>query len=188
MARARSPLTLLAASVLLAACGKDPHVPVEVPLLVDNFNSENAATPALMFKTFTNWTVEDGTVDLVGANSDWDFVPGNGLYVDLDGDRPDGFTFDSGRLASKQVFALTPGTYILRYRLAGSQRGDTNITRVSLGEVYDESIGLASNTPFQPVERVFKVKTTTQARLVFENQGADGFGLLLDDVSLVRLD
>ena len=47
----------------------------------DNFNAENGGTGVLNYNSFNNWTVTDGTVDLIG-NGFFDFYPGNGLYVD----------------------------------------------------------------------------------------------------------
>ncbi len=177
------PLVLAAAAPLLAAARAPAADPV---LLRDGFDGENRERPTLMYADFRHWHVEDGTVDLIGAGSDWDFLPGNGLYVDLDGDRPDGRTFESGRLVSRRRFVLLPGTYELSFRLAGSQRGDRNTTRVRLGESYQEQFTLGSEERFTRYVRTIRVRRRADARLTFENLGADGYGLLLDDVLLRR--
>jgi hypothetical protein len=156
-------------------------------LLRDGFDGENGERPALMFNRFAHWTVVGGTVDLVGYGSDWDFQPGHGLYVDLDGDRPDGYTFRPGKLVSRRAFDLRPGRYRLSFRLAGSQRGDANRVAVQLGTVYHEVFALPSDAPFFEYHREFPVRRAQQARLTLDNEGADGFGALLDDVALVRL-
>src|SRR6516164_5359802 len=49
----------------------------------DNFNSYS---PQLNWLPPANWTAPGpGTVDLIRAGTPYDFFPGNGLYVDLDG-------------------------------------------------------------------------------------------------------
>lgn len=179
---------LLAASEATLAAGPGTsQLPGVRILLRDGFDGENGGRPTLMHDEFQHWRVEDGTVDLIGAGSQWDFLPGNGLYVDLDGDRPDGYTFEPGRLVSRQRFVLRPGRYELSFRLAGSQRGDRNTTLVSLGESYQEQFTLASAAPFTRYVRTVRVRSRERARLVFENLGADGYGLLLDDVLLRRI-
>jgi len=70
------------------------------------------------YTNFANWTVAGGTVDLCG-NGFFDFLPGNGLYVDLSGTALPLF----GQLLSKAVYSLVAGhTYSLTVKLAGNQR------------------------------------------------------------------
>ncbi|HYW13750.1 MAG TPA: hypothetical protein VE871_17440 [Longimicrobium sp.] len=178
------PLLLTAAA---SACAGWPFAGEAAVLLEDGFDGENRERPRLMFDRFTHWRVEGGTVDLVGAGSDWDFHPGNGLYVDLDGDRPDGIRFEPGILVSREAFALAPGVYELRFRLGGSRRGDENTVEVALGGVHRERITLPSEAPLRPYVRTLRVREPAEARLSFDNAGADGFGLLLDDVRLRRV-
>ena len=156
-------------------------------LLEDGFDGENRERAVLMYDQFTNWTVKSGTVDLIGAGSRWDFQPGNGLYLDLDGDRPDRVHFEPGVLISRERFPLTRGEYELSFRLAGSQRGDENTVEVRLGGVFHERITLPGDAPFQSFVRTVRVRYATTGRLSFDNAGADGFGLLLDDVTLRRI-
>lgn len=184
--RRTAPSLLLAAA--LGACAGQARAPGSPALLLqDGFDGENGERPVLMYHRFQQWEVAEGTVDLIGAGSEWDFVPGNGLYVDLDGDRPDGVRFEPGVLVSRAAFDLRPGVYTLRFRLAGSQRGDANTVEVRLGEAHRERIALASDSPFRVFERRIRVTRPEQARLSFDNEGADGYGLLLDDVSLRRV-
>lgn len=178
----------VALAALLGACAGWPYARAgETVLLRDDFNGENRERPRLMYNRFEHWTVEDGTVDLVGVGSDWDFQPGNGLYVDLDGDRPDGRRFEPGVLVSREAFRLTPGVYELSFRLAGSHRRDVNTVEVRLGDVHRERITLSADAPFQRFVRTVRVRRAREARLSFDNEGADGYGLLLDDVSLRRV-
>lgn len=181
-------LSSVACAAVLGACAGWPYAAAgEAVLLRDDFDGENRERPVLMYDRFVHWRVEDGTVDLVGAGSDWDFQPGNGLYVDLDGDRPDGVRFEPGVLVSRETFALTPGVYELAFRLAGSHRGDVNTVEVRLGDAHRERITLPAGAPFQAYVRTFRVRRPGPARLSFRNEGADGYGLLLDDVSLRRV-
>ena len=102
---------------LMVAC-LIPRTSEAVPLFSDNFDSE---TLALNYAGFANWTVSDGTVDLIGNPAFFDLLPGNGRYVDLDGS-----TSNAGVMTSSAL-ALTGGvTYDLTFSLAGSQRGDSN--------------------------------------------------------------
>lgn len=182
------PALALALAASLGACaGRAYTAGGGAVLLQDGFDGENGKRPALMYDRFVHWQVEDGTVDLVGAGSNWDFQPGNGLYVDLDGDRPDGRRFEPGVLVSRESFQLEPGVYELSFRLAGSHRRDVNTTEVRLGDVHQERITLASSAPFERFVRTIRVRQAQEARLSFDNEGADGFGLLLDDVMLRRV-
>jgi hypothetical protein len=182
------PLTALL-PLIAGACAPaaSPRLAQREVLLEDDFDGENRERPALMYAGFEKWIVEGGTVDLIGIGSDWDFIPGNGLYVDLDGDRPDGVTFKPGVLASREEFTLVPGVYELTFRLAGSQRGDRNTVVATLGSAFRESITLKSGEPFAACTRTLRVRRGERARLRFDNAGADGYGLLLDDVRLARV-
>lgn len=107
-------------------------------LLSDNFNSENAGAGTLNYAGFANWTVSDGSVDLCG-NGFCDVLPGNGLYVDMDGS-----TGNAGKLTSVATFTLTPGlTYTLSFDLAGNQRGGTGdavTVQVAMGLAFSEAV------------------------------------------------
>ena len=156
----------------------EAHVTVHRYLLEDDFDHENEGQERLSYTDFLNWTVADGDVDLIGNGSKHDFLPGNGLYVDLDG------YYAGGRLESKDAFALTPGIYTLEFELAGSQRGDVNTVTVSLGTLYSEKFTLPSDAPFTTLTRQIEVTSPTTARLSFVQAGADGYGLLLNRVRL----
>ena len=149
-------------------------------ILEDNFDSENGGVGVLNYNSFTNWTVSDGTVDLIG-NGYFDFLPGNGLYVDMDGS-----TGNAGLMQSKLV-NLNPGSYKLTFELAGNHRNDASETvkvKVDLGNVFSEEISLTRYDPFILFERNFTISTATSAGLSFEGIGGDNIGMLLDDVKL----
>ncbi len=148
-------------------------------LLSDNFDLENNGYPTLNYNSFLNWTITDGAVDLIG-NGSFDFLPGNGLYVDLDGS-----TYNAGKLTSRTDFSLTPGTYRLSFDLAGSQRGDGyNSVGVSLGSAYNENFSLENYIGFTTITRDITISQSVNARLSFDHSGTDNMGMLLDRVSL----
>jgi hypothetical protein len=147
-------------------------------LLQDSFDTENGGVGTLNYNGFANWDVTDGTVDLIG-NGFFDFYPGNGLYVDLDGS-----SGNAGRMESKTTFALPEGTCELSFELGGSQRGDTNTVHVALGSIYSESFTLDSDDPLALISKTIIVNSASSGELSFDHEGTDNIGLILDDVTL----
>jgi len=150
----------------------------------DNFDSENNKIGELNYTSFSNWSVPDGAVDLVGEGFvydgvDFDFWPGNGQYVDLDGT-----TDKAGNFVTKTTFSLLPGKYNLEFSLAGSNRGDRNTVTVTLGNIYSETFTKDSDEPFEKISREIIVSSNTNVKLTFSHTGSDQYGLLLDDVQL----
>ena len=133
----------------------------------DNFNAENGGAESLNYGGFANWGVSDGTVDLIGNGGTFDFYPGNGLYVDLDGS-----TSNAGILTTNSFFG--PGSYVLSFNLGGSTRGDTNTVIVRFGgvDISGGGITLGSAAPFNPP---FSLSFTAGApgQISFENLGGD---------------
>jgi hypothetical protein len=162
----------------------------ETVLFNDNFNSENGGIGwAGNYTGFSNWTVTTGSVDLIGFGS-WDFLNRHGdISVDLDGS-----TNAAGTIVSKQTFLLTPGTVLLQFDLAGSQRGSdegyrNNFVNVKLGTMYDEIFTLKWDDPLTTYSRYINITTATNAYLSFQNMYdgtyyGDNIGALLDNVKL----
>jgi hypothetical protein len=143
----------------------------------DNFNSyalklDWTPPPAL-------WTVPAGSVDLIGettSGTDFDFYPGNGGYVDLDGS-----TQTAGTLETASTFAA--GSYTLTFDLGGNARGNGSKTTVITLGSFTKSITLPSNAGLD----VFTYKFyTTGGKLSFADLsgGNNNIGNILDDVSL----
>jgi hypothetical protein len=142
----------------------------------DNFNSYalqlNWSPPA-------NWSVPVGSVDLIGettTGTDFDFYPGNGGYVDLDGS-----TGAAGTLQTLGSFAA--GSYTLTFDLGGNARGDVDkTTTITLGD-FTTSITLGSSSPYAPHTFSF---TTTGGQLSFADlpAGNQNLGNVLDNVTL----
>lgn len=149
-------------------------------LLSDNFDTENSGNGSLSFTGFTNWDVTLGTVDLIPVGPNFDFFPGNGLYVDLDGS-----SRDAGILSSKTTFNFDEGTvYNLQFALGGSTRGDSNSVTVSLGSLFSEVFTLPSNAGLNVITRTFTALASSTGKLSFANAGGDNIGLILDNVNL----
>lgn len=142
----------------------------------DDFNGENAGLGTLNYGSFSNFSVTGGTVDLIG-NGFYDFLPGQGLFVDLDGSTGDAGLFSTGD------FALTPGTYSVSFSLAGNHRGGSDDVTVSFGD-WSQTYNLLANDPLtsRSVDVVITQPQTT--RLTFQNAGGDNIGALLDDVRI----
>jgi hypothetical protein len=166
---------ILASSILLTGGTLSAHA---TDIFKDNFNFENGGVGVLDYSSFANWTVTNGTVDLIG-NGYFDFYPGNGLYIDLDGS-----TDQAGTLSTTSAFNLNPGTYTLSFDLGGSQRGDTNIVDVNLGSLYSGVFTLNSSDPLTQYQETFTVTSPTSADLSFHNLGGDNVGAILDNVDL----
>ncbi|MBL1211574.1 beta strand repeat-containing protein, partial [Geminocystis sp. GBBB08] len=154
----------------------------EITLLTDNFNTENGGSATSNYNNFVNWSVTDGAVDLFGPGFG-DFLPGNGLYLDLDGSISNG-----GRLESKQTFSFSAGDVItLQFSLAGSQQGNTNSATVSLGSLFTETFTRSSDAPFATITRTINVTANSTGKLIFDQAGGDNEGLLLDNVSIKKI-
>jgi hypothetical protein len=173
---------LLMATLALTLAVSGRGASAEFVPFFDDFNSENGGHAALNYYGFSQWEVTRGSVDLHGGGSEFDYLPGHGMYVDLDGT-----TQEAGRLETRRVFDLGIGTYQLGFDLAGSQRGDVNTVGVSLGDVFEESFTLDGDAPFTPIVRTFGVSTPTRGRLIFDHLGGDDSGLLLNNVRLVPM-
>lgn len=149
----------------------------------DNFNGENGGSADLNYDNFSNWKVSNGTVDLIG-NGSWDYYPGNGLYVDLDGS-----TGDAGKMTSRN-FTLAPGNYEMNFTLRGSKVGsvtDSLYVSVEVGLVMQHLIILGPTDPFSYYIAPFTVSTAQDAYIVFDHLGGDNIGIILDDVRLTSV-
>jgi hypothetical protein len=155
-------------------------------IFFDNFNTENGGTQALNYSGFANFTVSDGTVDLIGNGGAFDFLPGNGMYIDLDGS-----TNNAGVLTSN-VMPLGMGLYTLSFDLAGSRRQSSPIDQVTIN-VFGDSLMYGSlslnflhySAGFSNYSIPFWMGAADNVRFSFSNTGGDNQGALLDNVRLV---
>lgn len=166
----KKSLLAAAVGVLMSASAAQAAV-----IFSDNFDAE--APLSLNYTGFANWTVTSGSVDLIGPGF-FDFYPGHGNYVDMDGSTP-GLT-PASQMTSNLVFG--PGAYTLSFLLGGSQRGDTNTVQATLGD-FSSAIVLPSANPLTLFS--FSFTTSVAGNLVFSDPNtANNFGLILDDVTL----
>lgn len=148
-----------------------------VLIFQDDFNAYALGTPAPA--GFGNWTVSNGTVDIIGQPGPWDLIPGNGRYLDMDGS-----TNDAGMITSI-VLALNPGDYVLSFDVAGNQRqGGNDSMDITLGAFVNANVIAADNAPLTTITIPFTVAVATTGSIVFEGLGGDNVGLLLDNVTL----
>jgi hypothetical protein len=157
-------------------------LPVQAAIIFqDNFDSENGGQGVFNYSDFQNFDVSDGSVDLLGENY-FDFYPGNGLYVDLDGS-----TGDAALFSSKTSFNLNPGKYTLKFSLGSYSQfylNDVNNVTVSLGNVFNEVIKIEPGFPLTAFSYTFDVFSATSGKLSFQNDGDDFYGALLDNIEL----
>lgn len=168
---------LLACGVLAASAVSSVTAAQAAVVFTDNFNSYaymlNWVPPSAL------WTVPSGSVDLIGETTTqtaFDFFPGNGGYVDLNGT-----TQMPGTLETTPTFAA--GTYTLTFDLGGNARGDVaKTTTITLGD-WSTPITLSSSSPYQLYTFTF---TTTGGHLEFADSGAgnQNIGNVLDNVAL----
>ncbi len=169
-------------ALLLASAGTSSAAPT-VTLFSDNFDGYGGTT--LYWGGDGVWTVTDGSVDLIGDGF-YDHLPGNGKYVDLDGNG------DPGVLSTVATFTLLPGVhYTLQFDIAGNQAtvtdpvpSATDTVRVVLGPLL--AVGVIDQAqPFTTVVIDFWGDGSVSS-LSFENlDGQDRQGALLDNVLLV---
>lgn len=151
------------------------------PVFSANFDGENGGATALNYTGFSNFTVADGTVDLIGTPNGFGIAcaGGAGACVDLDGS-----TGNAGALTSTPL-NLAAGSYTLSFDLSGNQRGGSSDTvEISLGSLFGTSITLAPGEAFQSFTYNFDVAADTIASLIFQNLGGDNIGAILDNVAL----
>ena len=167
---------LLVSSILVGVVAAAPAARAAAVVLSDDFNNDGYH---LNWKPSSLWTAPIGTVDLVGetpTGSGFDFYPGNGSYVDLDGS-----TNAAGALQSAASFAA--GMYTLSFDLGGNARGDVaKTTTISLGD-WSTALTLASDSPFRLYTYTF---TTSGGKLKFADNtvGNQSIGNVLDNVTL----
>jgi len=142
----------------------------------DNFDANDLALNSVP----TGWTVTDGTVDIIGDPDFYDFIPGSGRYVDLDGS-----TSQAGIL-SKTLLLTAGETYTATFDLAGNHRTTdqetvTGILGVGLGNV-SNTFSLAQNDGWTSFSLTFTPVVTGSYILSFGNSGGDNIGMLLDNV------
>lgn len=142
-------------------------------LFSDNFDANTAGLNAVP----TGWSIaNNGTVDVIGVGTAHDFIPGNGLYVDLDG------STSSAGLLTQSFGTLGAGSYTATFDLAGSHRGTAETVTVDFGGVV-QSYTLQAGDGWTS----FSISVNSLGgplSLSFLNSGGDNVGALLDRVTV----
>ena len=181
--KASCKLVLPAVFGLVSFIGTPPPASAAI-LFQDNFNTEGASS-ALNFNAFHNWTVDNGTVDLIRSG---DFgincAGGSGLCVDMDGS-----TGNAGRMVSIATFNLVAGNfYTFSLDYSGSQRSGTD---AFIFGFLEGGVSIASSAvsdipfgePFGPAN-LFSFLGNHTVNLYIEGVGGDNVGAIIDNVRL----
>lgn len=196
---------LLGALCVAAWIGCTTTASASVVVFDDNFDSENGGTTSLSYTGFANWTVTNGSVDVV-RSGDFSVSCPSGLCVDLDGS-----TGQSGSLLSRSL-ALSAGDYTFSFAYSGNQRIASpdhilwalefdQAAQIDFGFGLQSvfSIGNGSTIPFNQPFAVdgfsslsFSLFAPVNAQILLQNNGTfggqanDNVGPLVDNVSLVQ--
>lgn len=124
------------------------------------------------------WAVTDGAVDVIGAGTAWDYVPGSGKFIDLDG--------TAGVAGTLSVsFSMVAGQhYSALFDLARSQvRNDAESVAVSFGGSTG-TYSLPRTAGWTHFALDFTPTASGRYSLSFKNAGGDNVGMLLDNVTV----
>ena len=160
------------------------------PIFSDNFDSYAADQLNWIPPVLSGWTVTGvGTVDIIGNGGSYDFLPGHGSYVDLDGSNS-----HSGHL-SHTLSLFVGHTYTLSFDLAGSQRGTSEMVNVKFGTT-TENFNLASNDGFSHHTMSFTPISSGLYSFGYQNhqfgahlgnEEGNNIGALLDNVAVTSV-
>lgn len=195
-------LFVLLAAVAFAACGSDstgpgsgdggdgggdggetefPEIPPAAQIFTDDIDAENDGVGEANYTGWANWTVTEGCVDLHGPGAK-DPLPGNGVYMDLDGT-----CLEAGTMETKATFDLDVGDYTLEFLIAGNNQVEqVDTLDVAVGDAMNDRIVLDWEAPLQLFELDFSVGSATSGKIVLDHHGGDDQGILIDAVRLRR--
>ena len=163
-----------------------PDIPPATQIFRDDLDTENGGVGEANYTLWASWNVTEGCVDLHGPGAK-DPLPGNGVYMDLDGTCADGSGTTAGTMETKQAFLLDPGDYTLEFLLAGnSQVSQMDTMTVSIGGVLDLEIIRNWTVPLTLTQYDFVVSTSTTASIELIHAGGDDQGILIDAIRLRR--
>jgi PEP-CTERM motif len=151
-------------------------------LLQENFDTLATGVYAAGSST-QQFNVMAGSIDVIN-NGDFGLpcAGGSGRCVDLDGVAAQTTILDS-------KLGFDPGTYLIQFDLAGSQRGDTNTLVVSFADT-SMTFTLPSDAPFTTFSFLVTIPETFFAQSLRFTHGpsGDSFGLLFDNVVVTHID
>lgn len=173
-------LPFLSAVIVAVTLGLASPVRAGV-VFADNFESQALGLNALL----DNWTVSDGTIDVVGTAFFQHLCVGSSSVarcIDLDGS-----TMNAGTITSTAFQLVTGTTYDLSFWLGNNPAG-TNTMDVTIGSAFAERFSMPASFTSSPgllVNRSFLYSGPTGLfSLAFAHHGGDQGGLVIDDVLL----
>jgi hypothetical protein len=191
--------------LVLAALALSASPATAAVVFSDTFDSENGGASALNYSGFANWTISNGTVDLI-ANGNFGIScdGGAGSCVDLDGS-----TANAGEMLNSSAIAFDAGDHVLvTYRYSGNQRSGADDLEVTLDfgvstmidnasinggagsgpgaltELFSPFIGIQAADPFATGSFSFDALEAGSFTLLFEALSNDNIGPILDSVSV----
>ena len=173
-----SLLSLLAAGWLSISASADV-------IFEDNFDSEAAPGASILdYNSFGQWTVTDGTVDLISSGGfGISCAGGSGKCVDLDGSN------NNAGVLTSSLLNLTAGNYALSFDISGNQRnGSSDSLLVTLSGFVNEVFELAGGDPWTSITRYFTLDAANSAAIAFSLSGGDNVGIILDNVVLQSIE
>jgi hypothetical protein len=142
-------------------------------LFTENFGSGLPDQYSVASGTIGGFTVTGGNVDLIGNGGAYDVFPGNGNYLDLNGNT-------AGTITSTSSFTFNLGeSGILAFNYGGGAGSSANIF---LGGVQIGSLTTPVNTSFTPF--TLNVANPTSGALSFVSTNPGGGGIVLDNIQL----
>ena len=154
-------------------------------LFSDTFNGD---TLGLGKTSLTNWMATSGTVDVIGTGS-FDFYPGNGNYIDMNGN-------NAARIELKSALNFVIGqTYTIAFKFGYNKNSGTN-EQLTFG-LGSNVLGTLTSTNFTPTltnlgtwSYSFTAASSFAAKLFFADTGTttgDRGGPVIDNVSVTAV-
>ena len=144
-------------------------------VFADNFDANAGGTNLVP----SGWTVTNGTVDIIGQGTSWNYIPNSGKFIDLDGS-----SSDAGVL-SKSFDLVSGNVYTAYFDLAGSHARDVSESvTVNFGGVVN-TYSLQRNDGWTNYFLSLSPVTSGSYALSFSNAGGDNVGMLLDNVRII---
>ena len=163
-----------------------PDIPPATQIFRDDLDAENGGLGQQNYTGWAQWNVTEGCVDLHGPGS-IDPLPGNIVYMDMDGSCRNGTGTTAGTMETKQSFILDPGDYTFELLVAGNNQinqVDTMVVRI--GTVMDRQIILDWTEPLVLMEFNFTVSASVTESIELIHAGGDDQGILIDAIRLRR--
>ena len=163
-----------------------PDIPPATQIFRDDLDAENGGVGQQNYTGWSQWNVVEGCVDLHGPGS-IDPLPGNVVYIDMDGSCLNGTGTTAGTMETKMSFIIDPGDYTFELLLAGnSQVSQIDTMVVRIGTVFNRQIILNWTAPLALQSFDFAVSASTTETIELIHSGGDDQGILIDAVRLRR--